>query len=1136
MNRFFVFLILALRLQAFGGGFYSVHSPNGVDVWAVGDTGRVYHSLDAGANWGAVPQGTQTLRSVFTMNASIWIVGDGGVYYRSTDGGASWAPQTLNGGARLNAIAFASPMRGWAVGNSGSIITTTDGGSSWSSQSSGISQSLYALSFVDTLTGYACGAAGKLLKTTNGGTTWSSAGDVAWTKDILSVSAKGGVVYVAGADGFCYQSTGAARLEQVWGSLNFKTDSKSDVNDVFAIAADTAIFTGGGGFIRRSVDAGQSFVWGVHEMYAKINDVYFYNGSNGWACSEKNYAVLRTTDGGLTWSLPVGTVVGYSWVLKQTAGSNRGNSFAIDPWNKNRIFAAIANVIYMSADRGDTWAAVPGKTGGGGMQWSFYISPRDSNKWIVACNFNQVRRSTNAGVTWTTINVGIGTNFTSYGMPIEMDPDHPDTLFYIPEGTGGGGDSANAWRYRSTNFGLTWPDSLATNFRSPCDIVVVPDSTNIMYVADGITGNGTAQMWRSTNSGTTWTSIYPAGSSEIPMIAISRLRKNQAFATAWSSTSVTRTTNQGASWTNIASTTATWGADVAKDDPNVFMYGQYSGSHTFLSNNAGSSFPVSSSLTGSNSGMLVCDRATFLVYQSSGSIYKYVVTYTVPVTSIQAVNVVSPNGGESWQYNSYHNITWTASNFANVKIDYKTFPGGAWQTIVASIPSASGSYSWLVPNAPTLQARVRISDALDTNPLDSTDGVFSITVPGITSLPTLMNFGSVAVGSSTSDTIRLYNTGNATLVISSAMAGNANFAAGRTSFSIPPGSSDTLSVLFSPSALLNYQDTLRLNNNSPGAVFKVPLSGLGVSAISSLMKMRLHDNGGELDSLEYGIGVGATDGIDASFGEYELPPVPPVGVLDVRWQIAGTQGTERDIRDTLGGTRQQVIYTGQLQAGGGGYPFVLKWSRQELPTGTFTLRDGNGGTYFTVNMKQQDSLVISDDQIQVFQIVYDAGNVVYAAVQQNWNIVSLPVTQDDRRKTVVFPTSVSNAFAYTPTGYASRDTLDYGLGYWLKFSSTQALSLTGGEITSDTIDVLQGWNIIGSISSPVAVGSIIQIPGGIVTSQYFGYTGGTYAFTSSIEPMKAYWVKVNQNGKLVLSGPAARSQKSHGDHPEYTGR
>ncbi len=78
------------------------------------------------------------------------------------------------------------------------------------------------------------------------------------------------------------------------------------------------------------------------------------------------------------------------------------------------------------------------------------------------------------------------------------------------------------------------------------------------------------------------------------------------------------------------------------------------------------------------------------------------------------------------------------------------------------------------------------------------------------------------------------------------------------------------------------------------------------------------------------------------------------------------------------------------------------------------------------------------------------------------------------------------------------------------------MELTGGVRTTDTIDVVQGWNMIGSISGSASVGNIVQIPGGIVASSYYGYNGA-YIVATTIDPARGYWVKVNQNGKLVLT-------------------
>jgi hypothetical protein len=137
-----------------------------------------------------------------------------------------------------------------------------------------------------------------------------------------------------------------------------------------------------------------------------------------------------------------------------------------------------------------------------------------------------------------------------------------------------------------------------------------------------------------------------------------------------------------------------------------------------------------------------------------------------------------------------------------------------------------------------------------------------------------------------------------------------------------------------------------------------------------------------------------------------------------------------------------------------------------------------------------------------------------------WNMVSLPLTVADRRKTTVFPTSSSDAFTYTPSGYTARDTLRYGEGYWLKFPSAQTVSIVGEARDRDTIDVVSGWNMIGSISGPVPTDSIIQIPSAIVISPYFGGTPTGYVVEDTVHSMRGYWVKVSQNGQLILVDPA----------------
>jgi hypothetical protein len=139
------------------------------------------------------------------------------------------------------------------------------------------------------------------------------------------------------------------------------------------------------------------------------------------------------------------------------------------------------------------------------------------------------------------------------------------------------------------------------------------------------------------------------------------------------------------------------------------------------------------------------------------------------------------------------------------------------------------------------------------------------------------------------------------------------------------------------------------------------------------------------------------------------------------------------------------------------------------------------------------------------------------AVQGGWNIVSLPMTPADPRKTMLFPTAVSEAYEYLPGGgYAIRDTLKPGAAYWIQFGSPQVLDLTGFPIAVDTIDVQPGWNLVGSVEGTLQVSAVQEIPPGIIESGWFAYNDSGYISTTAIEPARGYWVKTSAVGKLVL--------------------
>lgn len=150
----------------------------------------------------------------------------------------------------------------------------------------------------------------------------------------------------------------------------------------------------------------------------------------------------------------------------------------------------------------------------------------------------------------------------------------------------------------------------------------------------------------------------------------------------------------------------------------------------------------------------------------------------------------------------------------------------------------------------------------------------------------------------------------------------------------------------------------------------------------------------------------------------------------------------------------------------------------------------------------------------------DADNVIGEIpltfnVLSGWNMVSVPLTVDDYRKIVLFPSATSAAFTFD-NGYVQKDILENGSGYWLKFPSTGNIALFGRLIFHDSVNVKTGWNMIGSISVPISKNNVVPSSGVSIVSHFYGYQAG-YISVDSLKPGKAYWVKVSAPGKLYFT-------------------
>jgi len=106
--------------------------------------------------------------------------------------------------------------------------------------------------------------------------------------------------------------------------------------------------------------------------------------------------------------------------------------------------------------------------------------------------------------------------------------------------------------------------------------------------------------------------------------------------------------------------------------------------------------------------------------------YSNVLDQSNATFEIIRLNLTIPNGNEGWTIGSTQNITWNTSGIANLKIEYSTNNGAIWQTIVASVDATLGMYAWTVPNEPSAQSIIKLTDLANPTIQDSSSSSFTI--------------------------------------------------------------------------------------------------------------------------------------------------------------------------------------------------------------------------------------------------------------------------------------------------------------------------------------------------------------------------------------------------------------------------
>ncbi len=558
-------------------GFNSI-STDGLNVIAVGDSGNIIYSVNAGNSWLFRNIGMINLNSVCTSGSFFWIAGDHGNIYKTSLHDSVFINSNTGNNVNIYSVYFLSENTGYVCGDGGSIFKTLNGGINWISLNNGITNTrLNSIIFKDNNTGYVAGNYGKIYKTINGG--------INWIAEITNTNNNLLKIKFFGDSVICCGEYGTLIKKGISSWISVDTRVNSDIRGISTDNQNNIHICGGAGFIRNNKNGNPDFLnFESNPLLADLSDIVSYNNNLGFAVSSSNKAVIRTTDGGISWDFSNNATFRYVWENKISGQTNGyGNTLCMHPYDRNTIFAGYTNKIFVSRNKGDSWDTVSVISIPDIFRMSaFFVSSLDTSVWLACVNINYdcpVIRTTNYGVTWSIVldSVRIG----DYSHPLEMDQNIPGYFYFAAVSNG---------FFRSTNNGSTFEKISGYYFNNPCDMSVqFNNSDNILLTDASYPLNDSGTVYKTTNGGFDWSVKYKVEDNEIPTVGNSVFNYNLAYLASYK---FYTSPNFGETWTGVSyGFEALWSLDECKEDPTSIYTGRFSG-RGFLTTNGGSNFTI----------------------------------------------------------------------------------------------------------------------------------------------------------------------------------------------------------------------------------------------------------------------------------------------------------------------------------------------------------------------------------------------------------------------------------------------------------------------------------------------------------------------------------------------------------------
>jgi photosystem II stability/assembly factor-like uncharacterized protein len=905
-----------------------------------------------------------------------------------------------------------------------------------------------------------------------------------------------------------------------WTNQNPVPDG-NDLWSTFFIDDSTGWIIGSGGFIKKTTNAGSEWIQQNSGTTALLKSIQFVDHNTGWICGGS--LIIKTTNGGLDWiaqnsgtlvqltdihfcTSEVGYVTGFGGTVLKT--TNSGASWTtLTTGTTNDLYSTD----FVSATTG--WA-VGGynydsrtiiKTTDGGINWTsqsvginmplYSVDFVDENTGFAVGGSYNVIKTTDGGNSW---NQSLDLPFKEKEQKLDLYDKHFPfpyaglyCVFFKDSNNGwtvGSPNSMDSYIYATTDAGITWVQKYRSNWQPPYVSVFVTQNGKSWAV--GLHGLiGTKQ-----ENDSDWSLLLSGNTDKISSIYFINENIGWATASRFFGQSpypcfVLNTTNGGKIWKSqlinfysgatyrcvyflneLFGWVAFTGSSNSKAEGGIFL--TTDGGKNWTAKNTSGHYS-SIFFINHDTGWVTSDygSSSYGIYKSTDGGINLIKKSSISSSSIYFIDantgwavgaggsiLKSTDGGESW-------VNKTSGNTNNLNC-IKFFNSNVGMCVGNAgtvLLSTDGGESWLSQNVGTTEILK-------------------------------------AVGFTNSTTIWIAGY-NGTIINSTDLGNN------WTSYDGVTGNNLT--------SLSFINEYIGWVGGLNGTVLKYSVEP--PTPPIWLNQITVEDGGGteSAKTLTIGQDPNATDSIDASLGEYELPPPPPTGIFDTRLNLPTNPQVSSfiDYRDSA---ETDIIWTITFQPSSAGYPITFSWDSTSFPEGTFYLKDRINGYFVFINMKNQSSYTLTNAAITSLSIIYKGVSSV-VDINDEWNMISVPLLAEDMSLNNLFPAATSMAYGFEG-GYVMVDTLVGGKGYWIKFDGNHQAQIYGSRM-GDTVPLKTGWNMSSVYEEDIPISQITTTPAGIVATYFFGYNNGYY-IADTLNSGQGYWVRVTEDGVINLSSGA----------------